>query len=463
MCIFRRVAQREDRAMRRCALLLLAVMWAASAPAQTNVVSAPPPNFVIPNDNGVPAGPFGGLESIAYVARASDPSAAWFNPAGLSVEEQAQISGSAGIYQLTHVRPEGLSDAGGSLEQVPNSVGFTVRATDRWTMGLAIVTTAAWTQQTSAQIVDTIALGNQRFALANESEYSQRIIAVSGGYRMSDSLRLGAGLAIQFTDLDLLQGASDRVADASTLRTLLVVSRFAGSAVQLRPVMGVQYSHEGLRAGMTVRTPGLVFMRGGAASLDGALDTGDAALGASLFDPDAKFEAPLPWEFHGGIGYVVDRAQIEVDLQGFTPIARYSMLSTAEPLVFYADAGPAAPPVVTRQPFPPLLSSRRGIVNVAVGGDYAIRADGTLRIHGGIASDQSPVETGDAVFGSIDLLSWTIGLSGQYGRLRFSVGMNQRSGTADNVVLQNLIGARTISTPFDVRTTGFIYALAFQF
>src|SRR5215471_4551596 len=175
-------------AMRRCTLLLLAVIWAAPARAQTNVVSAPPPNFVIPNDNGVAAGPFGGLESIAYVARASDPSAAWFNPAGLSVQEEAQISGSAGIYQLTHVRPNGLSDGGGSLEQVPNSVGFTIRASDRVTAGIALVTTAAWDQQTAAQIVDTISIGSQRFSLGNESSYSQRVFAMSAGYRLNNAV-----------------------------------------------------------------------------------------------------------------------------------------------------------------------------------------------------------------------------------------------------------------------------------
>src|SRR5262245_30787828 len=56
----------------------------------------PPPNVVLPNANGVPVGPFGGLEGGAYVARVDDPSSAWFNPAGLSRAKTGQISGSAG-------------------------------------------------------------------------------------------------------------------------------------------------------------------------------------------------------------------------------------------------------------------------------------------------------------------------------------------------------------------------------
>jgi hypothetical protein len=53
---------------------------------------------VLSNYNSVAVGPFGGLEGFAFVARVGDPSAAWFNPAGLAREGTAQISGSAGVY-----------------------------------------------------------------------------------------------------------------------------------------------------------------------------------------------------------------------------------------------------------------------------------------------------------------------------------------------------------------------------
>ena len=39
------------------------------------------------------------------MARVGDPSAAWFNPAGLARENTAQISGSAGVYQQTSITP----------------------------------------------------------------------------------------------------------------------------------------------------------------------------------------------------------------------------------------------------------------------------------------------------------------------------------------------------------------------
>jgi hypothetical protein len=75
-----------------------ACAWPASSLAQSvDQVAAPPPNLVLGNYDSVPVGPFGGLEGSAYGARVGDPSAAWFNPAGLSRQSTAQISGSAGV------------------------------------------------------------------------------------------------------------------------------------------------------------------------------------------------------------------------------------------------------------------------------------------------------------------------------------------------------------------------------
>ena len=97
---------------------------AARTLAQTDPIATPPPNIIVPNYNGVPTGPLGGLEGSTNIARASDTSAPWFNPAGLS-KAGTQISGSAGTYKLTTVAPGFLPTTGGSTEQVPNLAGAT--------------------------------------------------------------------------------------------------------------------------------------------------------------------------------------------------------------------------------------------------------------------------------------------------------------------------------------------------
>jgi hypothetical protein len=448
--------------MRATTCVLIAIC-AAPVAAQTNQVTTPPPNFVIPNPNGVPAGPFGGLESVAFVARASDPSAAWFNPAGLTNEPGSQISGSAGIYQLVKVTPEGLPNSGGSVQQVPNSVGFTVRGNEQLTLGFALVTTTAWEQETTSQLVNTIALGEQRFALAADSGLTRRIAALSAGYTMAGPWRLGGGLAFEYDDMSVVQSVSDRIADPTTLRTLLVTTHASGSALQLRSVFGVQYDRTALRAGVALRTPALALMRSGSITLDGTLDAGQASLGASLFDPDARFAAQLPWEFQGGVAYVGSRIQIEADLQAYSSAHEYVRLSTDQAIVIYGDTTAGGPATIVRQPYPGYLSSARGFANGAVGGHFRPWRDRDFRIHGGLASDHSPLDAGDAIFARINLLSWTIGASGQFGKFRFAAGVNRRTGTSDDIVIENLIGGRTVHTSIDVHTTGLIYSLSYQF
>ena len=89
----------------------------------------------------------------------------------------------------------------------------------------------------------------------------------------------------------------------------------------------------------------------GAVTLDGTLNTGAASLGASVFDPDARLEYHLPWEIQGGAAYVRDRFELEVDVQGYTSIAAYPLLSTDQPTLIYANAGAGKPPTVLSRPF----------------------------------------------------------------------------------------------------------------
>jgi hypothetical protein len=213
-------------------------------------VTTPPPNLLVPNYDSVPVGPFGGLEGRAHVARVSDPSAAWFNPAGLVKLDTAQISGGAGVYEFTSVTPRSLPSQGGSIQQVPNYVGVSFKPRDVITVGAALVTTNSWNQETDAQLFTTLPTGDQeRFAYSADSSFSQRILAMSAGYRAMGGRRYGGGLAFSLVNLRLVQSASDRIGDASGLQSLLISTRISGSALQLRSQVGVQYEQQEWRFG----------------------------------------------------------------------------------------------------------------------------------------------------------------------------------------------------------------------
>ena len=445
--------------------LALGVVCLMSSPAfaQVDQVATPPPNLVVSNYDSVPVGPFGGLEGPAYVARVGDPSAAWFNPAGLARQNTAQISGSAGVYQRTSISPEALPNRGGSFQQLPNFVGFTFAPRPRLTVGAALVTNNAWNQETDAELITPVTAGQQRFAYSADSTFERRTLAFSAGYRGEGAWRYGGGLAFSMMSLRMVQSTSDRIADATGLRSLLVAARTSGSAIQLRSQAGVQYDTSRWRFGAAIRTPGLTLHESGVVTLDGLLDTGAAALGASVFDPEADFEYHLPWEFQGGAAWVRDRMEIEVNLQAYSSIDAYSMISTEQPVLIYGDAGANRPPTVISQPFPGFTSASDGVVNFGVGGHVRPLQGRDLRVHAGIGSNQSPVGPEDVVFNKVDLLNWTLGVSGSLGRFQFSAGFNHQSGSADDVTLRNLLNGRLVQSTIDVGMTGFIYSLAYQF
>ena len=397
------------------------------------------------------------------MARVSDPSAAWFNPAGLTRQEGAQISGSAGVYQYTSVNLNTLPNQAASYEQLPNFVGFTIKA-KKLTLGAAFLTTNSWTQETDSQLVIPTGSGAERFAYSGDSDFEQREFALSAGYYGGGKLRVGGGLSLMLMSLRLVQSVSDRVAGPTSLNSVLVTSRLLGDADAIRAQGGVQYDlAQHWRLGGTIRTPGLTIWKGATITQEGLLDAGPASQGASVFDPNATFEYHLPWEFQAGIAYLGDRAQFEVDVSGYTPIAAYAMASTGNPIVIYGDAGNSAPPSIVAQPFPGYATQSVGVTNVGAGGELLLFKGRTLRLHGGVASNNSPVGDADQIFTRADLLSWTLGVSGSVKKVLFSAGINNKSGTADSQKLRNLLSGQPVTTNLDIHTLGFIYSIAYQF
>jgi hypothetical protein len=101
--------------MRTLLALLVGYSIALPVAAQVDPVLTPPPNLVLPNYYTVPVGPFGGLEGDAYAAR---------------------------IAPTPHI-----------------------------TMGAALLTSAAWNQETDAELIASSNGGPQRFAYSADSDF----------------------------------------------------------------------------------------------------------------------------------------------------------------------------------------------------------------------------------------------------------------------------------------------------
>jgi hypothetical protein len=432
--------------------------------AQSDALVTPPPNIVVPNYNSVPVGPNGGLEASTYVARASDPSAAWFNPAGLSRATGTEIAGSAGMYQFTSISPKSFPNTGGSVQNLPNLVGFDFKA-GRMTLGAVLLTTVSWDQETDAQnVTPSGATTPERFAYSADANFTRRVLAASVGYDTGRAWRVGAGLAFSYTTLRMVQTVSDRIAEPTDLRTLLLSSRVNGSIVHLRPIVGVQVEPSPtIRIGGTIKTSGFAMFRSGSATFDGTESAGPSTVGASFFDPSARFDYNLPFEGSAGVAVTRPRADLEVDVQFYSGIDPYSMFSSGEPVVTYQDAGTGARPTVQSRPFGGLTTASRAIANVSVGGGIRLSETRPLRLHYGVSSNLSPVAPEDQVFDRVTLVTWTIGLSGSAGKLSYAAGVNYSGGTSDNLVLHNLLSGQPVQTTIGIRTIGMIYSLSYQF
>ena len=102
------------------------------------------------------------MEGGAYVARVSDSSAAWFNPAGLSREAGAQVSASAGVFKWIGVSPAHLPHSGGSVQNVPNFVGGTFHLLGALTAGAVFLTTNSWLQEIDSELITPVQDGAKR-------------------------------------------------------------------------------------------------------------------------------------------------------------------------------------------------------------------------------------------------------------------------------------------------------------
>ena len=271
-------------------------------------------------------------------------------------------------------------------------------------------------------------------------------------------------MAFSTTSLRLVDTVSNRVSSTTGLQTGLLSTRRSGDALQLRPILGVQFDPSGAwRVGVVVRTPAATLHRSGEYSIDGTLQSGAASVGLSFFDPGASFTYKMPWEIQGGVGYVGKRAQAEVDVQAFTRIAPYSLLASDNSIIVYVDSGQGTTPSIQSRPFPGVTSSSRGFANVTIGGHYQLSPNRTYLLHAGFTTDLSPVGADDVVFDRVNLYGWTIGLSGEWNKLQFAAGFNLRSGSSNQTLVHDLISGETVTTTVKIKTAALIYSVAYQF
>jgi len=448
-----------------CLLIGCAELRAQAPPPP--VLTAVPFNILLPNYNSVAAGETAGLEANAFLARADDSSSAFFNAAGLALAGRTSVSGSAGVFQITSVAPEGLTNVGGSFQHIPSLLGVVVPkllGRERWAGGFSLTRVNAWAQSFAGERQLDAGATSRRLKYTSASELFGLQASLGVGYSNGGKLRVGGSLDGQLTQFTRDASGSEQGQTLDGLSAMMADFQASAWAAHLRMSAGAQYDlTPTVRVGAAVRTPGLAVLSSGSSIADAQATQGAATASASYFEDDGRIEYRLPLEFRGGLAWVGPRAQIECDVLMYAAAGRYTAFRSDQLWTVITDTGSGGPPAVTNIPPNPVVIDSRAVANIAIGGHVRLAPGGSWRLHGGYATDRSPVGPDDTVFTRVNLQVVTLGVSGRARSVRVSAGLRHEFGTSDPLVLQRTLDGPQLSARLRVSNLGLVYSLAVVF
>jgi hypothetical protein len=454
----------KPRMARLVGLAVLTGSFGSGLAAQDFVIQPPGFSLTLPNYGMTPIGQVAGLEGGAFVARANDASSNWYNPAGLALAQKSSISSSAGTYQSLSLVPEELTkdDTGGSSQTVPALVGVVVKnlfGDKKWTAGFAAVRTNSFEQETDAQIADLLGSPEHILDYSADSQYRRTEYSFGVGYTCARNWRLGATLAVANTSLRAVGSILDERTRPDGLDAGLVTRRASGSITQLRLAAGAQYQlTPEILLGAIVRSPGLDLFRSGEFSYDALGHLGNQTASLSFFDPDPRFDYQLPLQASIGAAIEKERFQFEVDVNFAAGGSPYDLFSSERTATLIFDDGGGNPPVIGQVPFNDVIAENETVVNVAVGGSYALTKNKVWTLHLGFNTDFSPVGEADNYFSKVDLYGATAGISGSVEGFTAALGFNYQWGDANDVPLADIL-----DSDISVSSWAIIYSVAYRF
>jgi long-subunit fatty acid transport protein len=445
-------------------LALAAVLVAPLARAQSTFFL--PPGAILTNYDRVLIGQEEALESGAFVARAADSTAGWYNPAGLALVRRSVIGASATGYQLDMIDLGQIQTGSGkvTLAQLPGYFGAVlggdVIASDRWRIGFSATKPTSWSAGVNgATLEGTLINYSSRVSI------STLVPALSAAWVALPSLRFGAGFGVAITSISQTQILSMRsdpqVTDAAILRT----ADGTGTTWGGHGTFGLQWDVTGnLVAGAALRTPTFTILRTGSLSFQDIQTVNSAAGPATIqtyfTDPNATFSYKLPLDVNLGLAWREPRFDVEVDVRFHSAISEYVLLGSGrevETITTYADGVKQS----TKAPFPGLRYGAATVWNFAVGGRYTL--DESWSLHGGVYTDAAPASsTTSSIFRSVNLYGLTAGAKLKGDHLSGSLGLGLSWGKSDDFLL-GTPGAGSVSTRLSILSLALLYAIAYRF
>jgi len=409
-------------------LLLLSVTFATTARAQDVVL---PPTILLPNYDRVFPGLTEALEGGAFIARARNAPAIFYNPAGIAASERTNLNASAQGYQLTTVHGTGFDESSpvSSFQTIPSFLGIVLGREvidwERVRLGFAVVNPVAWDQSVVATSSSSPGV---RASYSVHSSFNTLVTTFSAGWALSPQLRLGGSLEFPYTTINDEGQLSGESTDATTTRGTLRSLTAGGHTLHLVGVAGAQWSPlPWLELGLVVRSPGAKIIAGGTLLYEAITVQGVASRHAFIQDTGADFSYRLPFQASLGAAFKFGPVQLEVDLRWHDSTQTYTLLATSKEVRIVDTT--SGVPVVTNLPLPALSYRARQVWNGSLGGHVDLGRYFT--ISAGAYLDYSPTDPeANGGFRRVDLVGLRAGVSFQLEKIAASVGLGWEHGTA---------------------------------
>ena len=446
-----------------CLAVLLASAVAGSARAQQSQTLLIPPTLLLPNYDRIYPGLTESLEAGAYIGRARNAPALFYNPAGIATVQRTVLNASAQGYELTVLGGTGFNRASpvSNFTTIPSFIGLVLgKEVIDWEsvrVGFSVSSPVSWNQSAAAGTAP--ALG-QRISYAVHSNFQTLVPAASVGWAATPKLRFGGSVELPYTTIGNTGQLSGELTTATTSQGALATLAASGSTLQVRALGSVQAQVlPWLELGAIVRTPGLSILSSGSIQYESLISLNRGSQQVFFQDTGADFQYRTPWQVGLGAAFVWEGFGFEVDVRYHSGTHTYALLSFNKTGTIVDTT--SGVPVTSVAAFKSVNYRANPVWNGSLGAHVSLAKNWVLSA--GSYLDFSPVDSATTVFRQVNLIGFRTGISFQIDKVSASIGAGWEHGTGSDDLFPSNVPIPGNQADLTLDTFSLLFSFSFRF
>ena len=454
-------SRRGSRVLRVAIVLSVGVV--GQARAQTKEDFLIPPTMLLPNYDRVYPGLTESLEGGAYIARAHNAPALFYNPAGIATVQRTVLNASAQGYEATVVGGSGFTHTNpvSSFTTIPTFVGLVLGKEaidwDTVRLGFSVTSPVSWDQTVAA---GSAPAQGQRVSYSVHSSFKTLVPGAAIGWAATPELRFGGSIEFPYTTISDTGQLTGNITTATTSQGALATLAASGSTLQLRGTGSVQWqATHWLEVGAIVRTPGLSILKSGAIQYESLSSLNTGSRQVYFQDTSAAFQYLTPWEVGVGVAFDWGTFGFEVDLRYHSGTHTYDLLSSTKSAQMVDTT--SGVPVVTTFTTNGVKYRALDVWNGSLGAHVSLSKNWVLSA--GSYLDYSPVDSTTTVFRRVNMIGFRTGISFQIDKVSASVGVGWEHGTGTDDLFPSNVPIPGEASDLTLDTFSLLFSFSFRF